>query len=178
MKTEEHDQRSQRRARWMAAAQRGDVAAYRALLDDIGPLVTRFLRRRVGDREEVRDLYQDVLLALHRARHTYEPSRPLEPWLLAIARHVVADHQRRRAGRRRREVLVEVTPDRAVEAESTLKVQLEQALRRLSGEQRQAIRLLRLDGLGVETAAARAGTTTGALKVRAHRAFKLLRQLL
>ena len=178
MNVEEHQERSRRRSRWMAAAQRGDVEAYRALLDDIGPLVTRFLRRRVHDAEEVRDLYQDVLMALHRARHTYEASRPLEPWLFAITRHVVADHARRRVGRRTREVLVATPPETPVEPEGGLRIRLMHALRRLSSEQRQAIALLRLEGLSVEAAALRAGTTPGALKVRAHRAFKILRQLL
>jgi len=105
------------------------------------------------------------------------PHGPFEPWLFAIARHIVAAHaerhrvrQARGAGRR---------PARAAGGERRPpEAELEQALRRLSGEQRQAIALLRVEGLPVEAAACRAGTTTGALRVRFHRAYKMLRQLL
>src|SRR5262249_31886393 len=165
-------ERSRRRARWMAEAQRGDAAAYADLLDDIGPMVANFLRRRVRDAEAVQDLYQDVFMALHRARHTYEAGRPLEPWLFAIARHVVADHERRGAARGMREIAVASPPECATDGEGHLKLHLEQALGRLSADQREAIDLLRLQGLSIEAAALRAGTTPGALKVRAHRAYK------
>ena len=67
----------ERRARLMAEAQRGDANAYGSLLDDIGPMVMNFLRRRVRDAEEVQDVYQEIFMALHRARHTYQPTRPL-----------------------------------------------------------------------------------------------------
>jgi RNA polymerase sigma-70 factor (ECF subfamily) len=170
--------RSRRRATWMAAAQRGDAAAYAALLNDVGPVVLSFLRRRVRSHEEAEDLYQDVFFALHRARHTYEPSRPLEPWLFAIARHVVADHLERRHARAAREVLVDDPPQAAVEGDGYARRQLEQVLDRMPASQREALELLKVDGLSIERAARRAGTSPGALKVRAHRAYKTLRHLL
>jgi len=168
----------ERRARLMAEAQRGDANAYGSLLDDIGPMVMNFLRRRVRDAEEVQDVYQEIFMALHRARHTYQPTRPLEPWLFAIARRVVTDHQRRRLSRHARELLVDALPERSVESDAHLKLQLEQAIVGLSPDQRRALELLRVEGLPIEMAARRAGTTVGALKVRAHRAYKVLRQLL
>src|SRR5262249_28862695 len=77
-----------RRARLMADAQRGDRDAYGALLNDLGPIVMRLVRRHVRDGNDTEDVYQDVFTALHRARHTYDPSRPFEPWLFAITRRV------------------------------------------------------------------------------------------
>jgi len=162
----------------MAGAQRGEAEAYGELLNEIGPMVMSFLRGRVREAEEVEDLYQEIFMAIHRARHSYDAARPVEPWLFAIARHIVADHAERRRARRAREVVVAVPPERAVESDAHLKPELEQALRRMSGEQRQAIALLRVEGLPVEAAARRAGTSPGALRVRAHRAYKVLRQLL
>ena len=162
----------------MAAVQRGDRAAYGALLDDIGPIVQQFVRRRVRDAEEAKDVYQDILMALHRARRTYEPTRPFEPWLFAIARRVVARRLHERWARAAREISATVLPDVPVEADGHLKLALEQALGRLSPDQREAFGLLKLEGLSVEAAAPRAHTTTGALKVRAHRAYRALRRLL
>src|SRR5947207_7693155 len=98
----------------MADAQRGNAEAYRALLDDIGPELMGFLRARVPDSQDLADLYQETFLALHRSRHTYEAPRPVEPWLFAIAAHVVARHLRRRRVRIGREVLVGVLPEEAM----------------------------------------------------------------
>ncbi len=159
----------------MVRAQSGDGDAYRALLDDLGPAVLSFLSRRVNDRDDLADAYQDTFLALHRARHTYQPSRPIEPWLFAIARNVAADYGRRRRRRVGHEILMDHTPERAVEAERDMSAQLEAALRRLPNRQREALQLLKFQGLSITEAAAVAGTTPGALKVRAHRAYVALK---
>jgi RNA polymerase sigma-70 factor (ECF subfamily) len=170
--------RSRQRAEWMERAQRGDREAYRALLEDVSSLLIAFLRRRLSDSPDLEDVYQETLMALHRARHTYEPSRPFEPWLFGIARHVAIDHARRRLARLRREALVDVLPEVATQGDGPAVRQLDQALGRLSATQREVIGLLYVQGLSVDAAAARAGTTTGAIKVRAHRAYRALKQLL
>jgi RNA polymerase sigma-70 factor (ECF subfamily) len=170
--------RSARRADWMQRVQQGDREAYRALLDDVAPALTGFLRRRTVDPQDLDDVYQETLLALHRVRHTYEPSRPFEPWLFGIARHVAADHARRRRRRTRREVVTAMPPEAVVEGDGGVPRQLEQALAGLSPVQRETIELLQLEGLPLEAAAVRLGATTGAVKVRAHRAYKALRRLL
>jgi RNA polymerase sigma-70 factor (ECF subfamily) len=162
----------------MGDAQRGDATAYAELLNEIGPMMMKFLRRRVRNADETQDVYQDVFMALHRARHTYDPTRPLEPWLFAIARRVVTDHEQQRIARREREVLADSPREAVVEGDGYLKPQLEQALLALSPDQREAIDLLRVQGLPVAAAARRAGTSAVALKVRAHRAYRILRQLL
>jgi RNA polymerase sigma-70 factor (ECF subfamily) len=161
----------------MARAQQGDAAAYRALLDDLGPEVLGFLRRWISEAPDVDDAYQETFIALHRARHTYEPSRPIEPWLFAIARNIAIDFARRRRARGAHEVQVASAPERMVEGDRDLRAQFEQALRSLSPRQRQAFEMIQVEGLSVAEAAARAGTTTGALKVRAHRAYAVLKAL-
>ena len=65
-------------ARWsslMAGAQSGDAAAYRQLLDELSTMVERYLRVRLGDHEFLEDCVQEVLLAVHQARHTYDTRR-------------------------------------------------------------------------------------------------------
>jgi RNA polymerase sigma-70 factor (ECF subfamily) len=162
----------------MAEAQRGNGDAYRALLDDIGPELMSFLRARIPNPQEVGDLYQETFLALHRARHTYKPSWPVEPWLFAIAAHIVARHMRRYRVRMKRELLVESAPEQAMEDGGDARLEFAQALDRLPPAQREAIELVKVEGLSTEAAAARAGTTPGALRVRTHRAYRALRQLL
>jgi len=163
--------RSRRRAGWMALAQGGDGVAYRALLDDLGPVVVKFLGRRLRDRQDLADAYQDTFLAMHRARHSYQPRRPIEPWIFAIARNVAADYGRRHVRRSRHEILTDVPPETANEPERDSSTRLETILRMLPVRQREALQLLKVQGLTVNEAAARVGTTPGALKIRAHRAY-------
>jgi RNA polymerase sigma-70 factor (ECF subfamily) len=166
--------RSRERAAWMARVQAGDRDAYRALLEDVGPLLLGWLRRWLAKAPDLADIYQDTLVHLHRARHTYDPARPFEPWLFAIARNSAADHARRHRLRRAFELLVDDMPDVPAEDEAPTRALIE-ALDALPRPQREAFVLLKLEGLSVGAAAARAGVTPGALKVRAHRAYKALK---
>ncbi len=169
-------ERSRRRAEWMALAQHGDAAAYRALLDDLGPALVRFLRRRLKDSQDLADAYQDTFLALHRARHTYQPPRPIEPWLFAIARNVAVDYDRRAQRRRRHEVLTDSAPEPTPDPPPRdWRSELATAMRSLPNRQREALQLLKLQGLSIREAAARLGTTPTALKLRAHRAYLALK---
>src|SRR5688500_15494465 len=79
----------------LAAAQRGDAAAYRAFLEAILPFARVIARRHLRAAEQVEDAVQDALLTLHRVRHTYEPGRPVEPWLAAIVTRRAIDVARR-----------------------------------------------------------------------------------
>lgn len=162
----------------MERVQRGDSGAYRLLLEDIRPAVLHVLRRWAADRDELQDLVQEALLALHRARHSYDPRQPFEPWLFAIVRYVGIGHGRRRLRRMSWEVLVEEHEEGASAPDVGTHPGLEDVLARLPAGQREAFSLLKLEGLSVEEAARQAGTTVGALKVRAHRAYKAIKHML
>jgi len=172
------EERSRTRAHLMARMQDGDSDSCRALLDDIGPLLTNFLRRRIADRDALEDVYQETIMALFQARHTYDPARPLEPWLFAIARNVAADHARHFWTRASFEQLTDNVPEQPANSEPRSDPNLEDAMARLPEQQREAFSMLKLEGLSIEQAADRAGVTVGALRVRAHRAYKTLRKLI
>lgn len=176
--TDELAARSRRRSQLMARWQSGDAEACGELLDDIGPSLHNFLRRRIADAGEVEDAYQEILLAIFASRHTYEPARPFEPWLFAIARNIAVDFIRRRWSRAKWEELVAELPEQPATLADDATPELERALRQLPADQQQAFTMLKLDGLSLETAAARAGVSVGALKVRAHRAYKALKWLI
>jgi len=75
----------------MTRAQAGDREAYRSLLDNLGPEVMAYLRRRLHNPQDVDDVYQEVLLAIHMSRHTYERGLPVTAWVRAIARYKLID---------------------------------------------------------------------------------------
>ena len=169
-------------SRLMAAAQDGDRAAYDVLLREIVSFIraTVFGQHRTEDR--VQDVVQDVLLTVHRVRHTYDPQRPFKPWLSAIARRRSIDLLRRR-GRRS---ALEISDDRAYEtfpdpgANRAMEVYaktdgLGEAIAGLPEQQREAVELLKLKELSLIEASQVSGRSVAALKVNMHRAIKSLR---
>lgn len=180
----------------MTAAQAGDAAAYESLLTSLLPPLRAFVRRRGVDASEVEDVVQEILLLLHRARHTWRPERPFDPWMWAIARNASTDALRRQQRERSRraptrdadddesvfeDLRDDATPSPDAEARLSaelLSTRLSGALSRLPAAQRQAVELLYVEQLSVAEAAARAGVSTGALKVRAHRGSRALREVL
>ena len=171
-------ERSRLRARLMEQLQQGDAGACQELLDSIGPSLVSFLRKRIADPYELEDVYQEVFMAIFEARHTYEPGRPFEPWLFAIARNIAVDYSRRRWTRAHWEELVAEPPEQPISASIAAAPELSAVLAELPPDQREAFSMLKLDGLSVEAAAAQAGVSAGALKVRAHRAYKSLKRLI
>ena len=87
----------------MARAQEGDGAAYRRPLIEIAPYLRLLARRYHRDARDVEDSVQDILLTVHNIRHTYDPVRPLKPWLVAIGRRRIIDRLRVQRRSRARE---------------------------------------------------------------------------
>jgi RNA polymerase sigma factor (sigma-70 family) len=163
----------------MVKIQRGDQEAYRQFLNEIGPLLFNYVRRRVFNPEMVPDVYQEVLLTLHKARFTYEPSRPLGPWLFTVARNSILDALGRNRKFAEREVPTETLPEYGkAEQDGSLGDELHQALNSLSPLHREAVELLKMRGLSLDEAAKELKISVAALKVRAHRGYEQLRKLL
>lgn len=166
----------------MAAAQQGDARAYRRLLSEVTPFVRYVARKRGLDAASAEDVAQDVLLTVHRVRHTYDPERPFVPWLLSIAQRRLIDLYRRNRRIRDQETsvpdLLETFADpnanAGIEA-SELRAWLQQAIMELPRKQREALELVKLGELSVAEASSRSGQSGGAIKVNVHRAIRSLR---
>lgn len=160
-------------------AQAGDEAAYRDALRRMAARLRSYLRRRLAERpDDVEDLVQDILIAVHVQRRTHDPALPVSPWLHAIARYRLVDHWRRHG---RRDALhdavddlddwpAEDAPHEAAAARRDLGV----LLARLPAAQRRAIELTRLEGMSVTEAALHTGASVSAIKVQVHRGLKRL----
>lgn len=172
------EQKSVTLAQLMERAQAGDREAFHALFREAGPLITRFLRRRLPDREETDDICQEALLAVYRSRHTYQPGRSFEPWLFAIVRNVSAEYLRRKRVQLGWPEALDEAPEVSGQSDSSLALELNEALETLSPNQREALSLTHLLGLSLAEASRRAGTTIGSMKVRIHRARQSLRRSL
>ena len=160
----------------------GDAAAYHLLLQELSAHLRAFFRvrlQRVPD--EVEDLVQETLLAVHNQRHTYDSAQPLTAWIHAIAHYKMVDLWRRRS---RYEVLNDPLDDQAdlftaadTEA-SDARRDLGKLLSQLPDQQRLPILHMKLEGLSVAETAQVTGMSESAVKVGVHRGLKALSVLI
>ena len=173
----------------------GDDGALGQVYDLAAPSVMTFLMGLTRDRQLAEDLTQETFLRIHRARGLFRPGAPVLPWAYTIARRLFLDDVRtRRAGRLVSSAVAPGPRDgedapaldvpgggptaEELFADKELSQVLDQALQKLPESQASAFRLLKGEGLSVAEVAAIMGTTKGAVKLRAHRAYEALRGFL
>ena len=168
----------------MAAAQDGDRTAYERLLRNIVPFV-RAIASGHHRADRIEDVVQDVLLTVHRVRHTYDPARPFEAWLATITRRRSIDALRRRgriaAIETKDDIAYETFADPGANKDTELTVKtsgLGAAIAALPEGQREAIELLKVRDMSLREASQVSGKSVAALKVNVHRAIKTLRERL
>ncbi len=160
----------------------GDTVAYQTFLQGLSSHLRAFLRRRLsGLPDDIEDLMQDILLAVHNQRHTYLAAQPLTAWVHAIARYKMIDLLRSRTVR---EALHDPIDDdtelfahndhEAADAHRDVHTLLSQ----LPDHQRLPIVHTKLEGLSVAEAAKATGMSESAIKVGVHRGMKALAALM
>ena len=161
----------------MERYQRGEEEAATELIGKLSAQIFQFYLAEARERPRAEDLLQDFWLRIHSARRTYRPGEPVLPWIYAIARRVRIDEYRRSRSRRyemQSEQLPEMAAGRSRSEES---LNLTDLLAMLPEAQREVIVLLKVSGLSLEEAARATGTSVGAVKQKAHRAYGRLRKL-
>jgi len=163
----------------MQRYQQSEAEAAGMLVEKLSPQIFQLYLAQLRNRTLAEDLLQDFWLRIHNARHTYRPGEPLLPWIYAIAHRVRIDSYRR--SRRitahefqSDEVLANVV---AQQPERTNDLGLAELLRPLPESQREIILLTKVSGLSLQEAARATGTSVGAVKQKAHRAYETLRKL-
>ena len=174
----------------MARYQAGDARAFRELYALVAPRLLGYLAKMARSRAVADDLLQQTFLKIHRARGAYVVGADPVPWFYTIAHRTFLDDYRRlkntvvqTAGEDVPEIAVGITGESAdrrddPRVDPELARQALDALAELPAQQREAVVLTKLDGKSVAEAAAIAGTTVGAMKVRAHRGYEALRKML
>lgn len=161
---------------WMIGGLDGDADAHSCLLRALVPLLRAFFRRRLqsGGDDDVEDLVQEVLIAVHNRRATYDRDRVFTAWLFSIARYKMVDQFRRS----RRTVPIEGLEDILVaegfESSSNARLDVSELLATLPAKQAHAIRATKIDGASVAEAAVAAGIGESDIKISVHRGLKAL----
>ena len=165
----------------MAAYVAGDKAAFDELFKRYAPVLLRVMRQQLRSQEEANDLVQQTFLQLHRARHDFRVDAKLRPWIFTIALNLKREHLRRIKRRPEAELVLDgkgdpnVKPDVArLEAARTLHF----ALERLQPTYREVIELHWLGQLSFPEISELLGDSLSAVKVRAHRGYSALREIL
>jgi RNA polymerase sigma-70 factor (ECF subfamily) len=171
----------------------GDAAAFRELYSAAAPRLLGYLRSLLHDDATAEEVLQQTFLKLHVARPLYVRGMDPLPWLYSIAHRTCIDELRRRRRSRVRllrgaddafpevEASVCGTPPESEAGEAYTDAERHAALQALEGlpdEQRTALALTKLEGFSMSQAARTLGTTEGAVKLRAHRAYARLREIL
>jgi len=156
----------------------GDAVAYRNFLQKLSQHLRAFLGKRLfGWPDDVEDLVQECLLAMHNQRHTYQSDQPLTAWVHAIARYKMIDLLRAKGSREALHTPIddemELFVDSAVEA-SDARRDLGTMLASLPERQRLPIQHVKIEGLSVAETASLTGMSESAVKVGVHRGLKAL----
>ena len=162
-------------ARLMAASQRGDRSAYRALLVDCRKWLERYFVRRIAP-HHIDDLVQETLVSMHRKLATWDSGRAFLPWLAAIARYRWIDMLRRQ-----RDEAELGDNDAAVRAEDEAvhaRLSIDHLLTLLPPKQAQAITLVKIEGASIAEASQICGQSESLVKVNIHRGLKKLAELI
>lgn len=164
----------------LRAANAGDGRAYARFLHAVTPVLRGIVRARgralaPADHE---DILQEVLLAIHAKRHTWDAAAPVLPWLYAIARHKVVDAFRRRGAAVHLPIedlaeLLSADPG----ADTLASRDSDRLIARLDARSAQIVRAVSLEGEQTAAVGQRLGMTEGAVRVALHRALQRMAAL-
>jgi RNA polymerase sigma factor (sigma-70 family) len=166
-------------AMWLRAAICGDTDAYRQFLEAVTSPLRAMARRRCERfgtlANDVEDIVQEVLLAIHLKRGTWDQSRPIGPWISAMVRNKLVDTLRRRG----RHISVPIediidTFEAEERSDGSERQDVEQMLGHLKARQRDIVRSISLEGTTVRETADRLNMSEVAVRVALHRALKAL----
>lgn len=164
----------------MVLVQEGNSDAFRQLFEIIEPKIMGNIRQRIKNPQTCEDLLQNVVMNIFKARHTYNPDYPFEPWLYSVTRNTVYDYLRKYQKTLSFESFIGDHWNHATETNTASEEAqiLDHALKQLPESQAEAVRLLKIDGLSLKEAAEQLKITVTALKVRAHRGYENLKTTL
>ncbi len=160
----------------------GDQRAYAALLQETSRFLRPFLAKRLSFTNEVDDLLQEILLSIHKARHTYDGNRPYKPWAYAIAKFRLQDYLRAHYSDQLHHAVdlseLEDSLHEHVTGSAISYESISGEIQKLPEKQATILQMMHQEGYTAKEVAEKMGMNESAVKVAAHRAYKILRNKL
>ncbi len=156
----------------------GDAASYNRFLQAVAPILRRAVARKLSQ-SDVEDVVQEILISIHKARHTYDGERPIMPWLGSITSFRITDYLRKHYSQMRHQsvdiadyenILSDVT-EAHEDNES-----IDEILDGVPEREQKILTLMHVEGYTAKETGARLGMNESAVKVAAHRAIKKIRE--
>lgn len=156
----------------------GDQSAYAEFLTSITSLLRRLVGRRLAN-SDVEDVVQEVLISIHKARHTYDGERPIMPWLVSIVRFRITDHLRKHYAQMRHQT-VDIKDFENILADVTIEAGVNESIVELLADvpskQQQILTMMHVEGYTAKEVGKQLDMNESAVKVAAHRAIKKIRK--
>ena len=156
----------------------GDRAAYAQFLENITPILRRIVGRRLAS-SECEDVVQEILISIHKARHTYDGKRAIMPWIVSIARFRISDHLRRHYAHMRHQTvdIAELEDILADVTEPTSDNEsIAELLEGVPEKHKRILTMMHVEGYTAKEVGKRLDMNESAVKVAAHRAIKKIRE--
>ena len=176
------DQSTANDAALVARAQRGDGAAFDALITPLLPRALRVARRLLNDEHDAEDLVQDACLRALDRIEQHDQQRAFGPWFMRLLVNLGLNQQKSRRVRRH-QTLTDVTPsssatpDRIVE-DADIHERFSVAVAALSPRQRQIVMLHEVEGWTTTDISQELGLSPQTVRWHLHDARHTLREAL
>lgn len=156
----------------------GDANSYQQFLTEISHYLRPFIGRRIPS-ADIEDVLQEILVSIHKARHTYDGKRSILPWITAIARYRVVDYLRNHYSK------IQYAHDDISEMQdflgedvtepSLLSEYIAEEVEKLPAKQQSILYLMHTEGYTAKEVGIKLGMNESAVKVSAHRAYKIIK---
>ena len=156
----------------LTKAQAGDQESYELLLQELAVVIRAYLVARFGAGDNLEDYVQESLIAIHNARHTYDPDRPIRPWLFAIVRHKTIDCIRKGV------CMQELPAEQTYEHDWGRLLDSAKLLNKLAPKLSEPLILTKYLGLSQVECAEHMGVSVSVVKIRVHRALAQLKEFM
>ncbi len=156
----------------------GDKVSYARFLTEISPLLRRMIQVKVPA-SDAEDVLQEVLISIHKARHTYDGKRPVMPWLAAITHFRVTDYLRKHyASMKHQTIDIEDVKEflSNVTQNDTSPEGIEELLKDVPEKQKRILIMMHVEGFTARQVGEQLNMNESAVKVAAHRALKKIRE--
>lgn len=162
----------------MMESQKGNAKMYERLLYEVSVYLGSFLKKKIGAQDHVADLVQEVLISIHKSRHTYNPSLPFKPWLIKMTQSRLIDYFRKNKRQIDCCTTLEDTDGSYLQSEADVSqleiAQFNQIFVQLPQDQRDILIAMKINGQSIQQVASEKKMSVSAVKVAAHRAYKAI----
>lgn len=163
-------------------ANHGDNKAYKTFLENIEKMAYQYTQGRISEKSHHQDIVQEILLSIHQSRHTYDPSKPINPWIYAIFHYRTADHLRKTYKNKEdstdEETFKEIKDGFNVTKNTESNELINKALATLSKKQKEMVILSKIEGFTSAEIALKMNMNINTVKVTIHRSLEKMRKAL